>query len=550
MQGQHILIVDDISENIQILARFLKKEKYDISFAMSGQEAIDLIKSTTKKIDLILLDVMMPGMSGYEVCKHLKLTTEYAHIPIIFVTGKADLDDIVMGFNAGSVDYIAKPFKKEEILARVRTHVELKLTRESLEKSYEDLSKISQACQLFVPEKFLNQILDSEKYDRFEPRKFQSEKLTVLFTDVRSYTSRAEKMKLQQIFDFLNSLFGMMEPLIANNHGFVDKFIGDAIMACFDKENSATHAVQASIQIQEALNAYNEEKLKLNLEPVQIGIGIDTGDVMIGTLGASGRLNPTVIGDHVNMAARLESLNKHYNTKLIISQWTKAELPEDRFKIREIDTVIVNGRTDPIIIYEVYDLDPKEVQIKKEESRKSLFEGILSYKEKNFSKAWKNFRDCLQIYPEDIVAQRYIKRCRFFESHPEKAQGHWEGVIDKKEFQVDNQLYIREPRHPIHMSISIIIDDHHFDTKIIDLSVRGAKLKTQKHLPIGSIANISLTSLDKSLPIIENTPIYSRVVWVDEASPGEYKMGISFLTISLDQEHVIRQLIDGERHDI
>jgi len=124
----HILIVDDNRENLRVVSNYLKETGYQIALAMSGEDAFKVLAS--EKIDLILLDIMMPGMDGYEVCEKLKKDEKLKFIPVIFLTAKTDTDDIVRGFQAGGVDYITKPFKKEELFARVNNHVELKLLRD------------------------------------------------------------------------------------------------------------------------------------------------------------------------------------------------------------------------------------------------------------------------------------------------------------------------------------------------------------------------------------------------------------------------------------
>jgi DNA-binding response OmpR family regulator len=127
-----LLIVDDNAENIQMLGSILKKEKYAISVALNGAEALKLLKKT--EVDLVLLDVMMPEMDGYEVCTILKNDERLKKIPVIFLTAKGEQEDIIKGFSVGAVDYIAKPFNQEELLARVSVHVELSRSREEIKK--------------------------------------------------------------------------------------------------------------------------------------------------------------------------------------------------------------------------------------------------------------------------------------------------------------------------------------------------------------------------------------------------------------------------------
>ena len=134
----NLLIVDDLPENIKVLGNSLQQENYRISFATSGQQAIDMVLKN--RIDLILLDIMMPGMDGFEVCRQLKGEARTRHIPIIFITAKTEKEDIVQGFDSGGVDYVTKPFNAAELSARIQTHLELKRSKEVIQNQAEELA--------------------------------------------------------------------------------------------------------------------------------------------------------------------------------------------------------------------------------------------------------------------------------------------------------------------------------------------------------------------------------------------------------------------------
>ncbi|PKM35057.1 MAG: two-component system response regulator, partial [Gammaproteobacteria bacterium HGW-Gammaproteobacteria-10] len=125
LTSNHILIVDDVIDNIRVAMNFLKEDNYDLSFAGSGEEALRLIRDNPAPFDLILLDIMMPGMEGFEVCRILKTNPRYQDVPIIFLTARVDVDSVAKGFSVGGVDYITKPFHADELLARVKTHIDL-----------------------------------------------------------------------------------------------------------------------------------------------------------------------------------------------------------------------------------------------------------------------------------------------------------------------------------------------------------------------------------------------------------------------------------------
>ncbi len=151
----NILIVDDIGKNIQVLASILVKEDYAISYATNGNQALEMVKD--ENYDLILLDIMMPGMDGFEVCKHIKQLPDKDDIPIIFLTARSEKQDIAFGFKSGAVDYITKPFNSAELKARVETHLQLKKAKDriagqndQLKKNNEDLEKLNQELQALL----------------------------------------------------------------------------------------------------------------------------------------------------------------------------------------------------------------------------------------------------------------------------------------------------------------------------------------------------------------------------------------------------------------
>ncbi|MGK5091097.1 7TM-DISM domain-containing protein [Deltaproteobacteria bacterium TL4] len=184
----------------------------------------------------------------------------------------------------------------------------------------EKIIKISETFKKFVPMGFLNRIA-TQGISEIELGKAENDTMSILFCDIRSFTSFSEGLKPQEVLNFLNSYFKRMNRPIHNNKGFIDKFIGDAIMALFDlpehQEDTAGYAVNAAIEMHEELKIYNGHRQSVGYLPVKIGIGIHTGPVVIGTVGSDDRMDSTVIGDNVNLASRLEDLTKYYNSQII-----------------------------------------------------------------------------------------------------------------------------------------------------------------------------------------------------------------------------------------
>lgn len=229
-----------------------------------------------------------------------------------------------------------------------------------------------------------------------------------------------------------------MEPVVQKHEGFVDKFMGDGILALFSGEGeaiqsrlrgktSADKAILAAIEMKKAVQAINAEAKDSHFRGLKIGIGINTGNLMLGTVGSRSRLDTTVIGDTVNVASRLESLTNLYRADILITKNTLSSMTiADDLAIREIDSVVVKGKTDPIIIYEVYEADVPPMRKLKDATLPLITRGIILYKVADFQEALINFEQALKVFPEDIVSILYRKRCQEYIASP--PNGNWIGV--------------------------------------------------------------------------------------------------------------------------
>ncbi|WP_341734650.1 adenylate/guanylate cyclase domain-containing protein [Microcoleus sp. EPA2] len=279
----------------------------------------------------------------------------------------------------------------------------------NLEIALEAELEITEATSRFVPNQFLGflgceSIVDIKLGDAIELE------MSVLFSDIREFTTLSEQMTPEENFKFINSYLSHMEPLIVENRGFIDKYIGDAIMALFSE--GADDAVRAGIAMLHALVEYNQERASAGYIPIKIGVGINTGSLMLGIVGGPSRMDGTVISDAVNLASRIESLTKKYGVSLLITDPTFQSLknPAD-YAIRKIDRVQVKGKSEMVTVYEVFDADLPEIKAGKLATMQVFSEALFLYDMKNFSGAGLLFTECLQHNPGDIVAQIYLGRC-------------------------------------------------------------------------------------------------------------------------------------------
>jgi two-component system sensor histidine kinase ChiS len=217
-----------------------------------------------------------------------------------------------------------------------------------------------------------------------------------------------------------------MGPIVRRNQGFIDKYIGDAIMALFE---SADDAMNAAIEMLKALEDYNVEHMKIHTKPLGIGLGLHKGKVRLGTIGESGRMDGTVISDAVNLASRIEGLTKFYGVQCLISETVYHSLSEsDRQFIRFIDKVKVKGKTVPVNIYEVYSANPLEIQTRKRLTQETFEEATRLFAVKEFARAKELFEKVLKELPEDSASKSYILRADRYVSQglPE----NWDGALD------------------------------------------------------------------------------------------------------------------------
>jgi two-component system sensor histidine kinase ChiS len=420
-----VLIVDDTPENIQVLMGTLK-DQYAIVAAINGEKALKMAVAEPRP-DLILLDIMMPGMDGFEVCSRLKSDPETRDIPVIFLSALDDIANKVKGFMTGAVDYISKPFQPEEVHVRVNTHLTMSRLKRSLAEKNEELRAYSEGLEERVKQRTAELASLNNIYERFVPREFidllqknsileinlgdqVSRKMTVMFADIRGWTTLLEKMTPEEAFSFINAYLRRVNPVIKDCNGFIDQFYGDGVMALFP--GTPDDAVRAAVRMQEAVAEYNRERERDGFGPIGIGVGLHLADLMLGVIGSEDRMQGAVVADAVNLAARIEGLNKTYGSYVSLSDETLSAMKEsDQYRYRFIDKVRVKGREDAVTVYEVFEGDPAGLAELKEQTKPSFESGIQLYYIKKFSEASVHFNQVLEKNPADLAARIYLKRC-------------------------------------------------------------------------------------------------------------------------------------------
>lgn len=278
------------------------------------------------------------------------------------------------------------------------------------QKAEAELIQLNEALSRFVPRQFL-QLLEKDSIIDIQLGDEVEQEMSVLFSDIRNFTTLSETMTPEDNFKFINAYLYQMEPAIIEHQGFIDKYMGDGIMALFS--GSADDALCAGISMLQRLDKYNENRVNSGYLPLKIGIGINTGSLMLGTVGGRYRMDTTVISDHVNLASRLENLTKDYGVSLFMTHYTLARLQNPtEYNLRFIEQVKVKGKSKAVAVFEVFDGDEPDIKQSKLATKTMFEQGVLLYYQRQMQQAAQHFEVVLEMNPRDTVAQLYLRRCQ------------------------------------------------------------------------------------------------------------------------------------------
>jgi len=290
---------------------------------------------------------------------------------------------------------------------------------------YDREQELSKSFARFVPNEFFQSLGKSSVLDVGAGENARKE-MSIFFSDIRAFTTLVEGKTPEESYQFINDYLACMEPSIRKYNGFVDNYIGDAILALFD-DGGADNAVQAAIDSQMELQHYNLHRQERGEPPVSNGIGISTGQLMLGTLGSSDRLACSVIGDSVNTAARVESLTKTYKAAILITDLTYRNLIDPtRYLLRPVDKVRVKGKNSTVTIYEVMNAISESMLDKRLAAMSEYMKGWREYQERRPDDALVSFANALKIDKEDRVTRLYLGRC--FHQLENGIPEDWDGV--------------------------------------------------------------------------------------------------------------------------
>jgi two-component system sensor histidine kinase ChiS len=284
-------------------------------------------------------------------------------------------------------------------------------TFESADALADYVDSVARTLKSFIPIEFLEHL---EKSDIIDLRlgDHAKKEMTIFFSDIRGFTQLSEGLTVEENFAFINSYLARVVPIIKENGGFVDKYVGDAIMALFPGPSGPDEAIRSAIAMQSKIVEYNGHRAKMGYRPISVGVGVHTGDLMLGVVGVIDRMENTVISDAVNLGSRLQQIAKTFNVGLVISDQAFKELEDPGlYKYRFIGKVKVKGKAAPVSVFEIFDGIAPDLFERKMKANMFFEQGMVSYYQKDFAGAMYHFKRVLEIIPEDGAAGFYLDNC-------------------------------------------------------------------------------------------------------------------------------------------
>jgi class 3 adenylate cyclase/CheY-like chemotaxis protein len=362
-----ILVVDDVPTNIALLEAVLVPRGYDVVSASNGNEALEVV--ARERPDIVLLDVHMPGMDGYAVCRHLRADPETQFLPVVMVTATAEAEKI-KAIEAGAEDFIPKPFDKAELLARVTSLLRIKRYHDTIERQAAELQELNRTLEARVAE----QVEELERLTRL--RRFLSPQvadlvlssgdesiigthrtdIAVLFCDLRGFTSFASRVEPDVVMDVLNEFHAVVGRLVRKFEATVGFFAGDGLMVFFNdpvpRPDAGVHAARMALELRDGVAAL-AAGWRHQGHDLGLGIGVDVGQATLGEMGFEGRFDYGAIGNVVNLAARLCAEAK--DGQILISERELQSVAE-RADAEAIGSVELKGYAEPVPVWNVTSL--------------------------------------------------------------------------------------------------------------------------------------------------------------------------------------------------
>ncbi|MCW8410193.1 response regulator [Legionella sp. PATHC035] len=356
-QKCNILYVDDEANNLTAFVATFRRH-FNVYTATSGREGMEIMRH--KNIQIVITDQRMPEMTGVQFLE--SIIPEYPNTIRMILTGFTDIEAIIKAINTGRVfRYITKPWDPVELKINIDTGLKMLNLEEERLSLIEKLNhevlyqkRIMELFQKYVPKNIVDEILNDQGEDSLIRGEYRI--ISVMFADIRQFTSLSDRLGSVKTVEFLNAYFELMTQRIRENHGCINKLIGDGILALFGAPvshiDNQLNAVSAGLMMIDALKEFNDTYRHEIGHDITIGIGINTGEVITGNIGTSEHMEYTAIGDTVNIASRIEELTKDKPNTLLISETTYKPI-SDEILVEELEPQMIRGKDEKIRLYRV-----------------------------------------------------------------------------------------------------------------------------------------------------------------------------------------------------
>lgn len=354
-EGCTVLVVDDLPENLDLMSRLLRKMACSVITADSGETALDLLEQ--ESVDLVLLDLVMPSIDGREVLARIKQSEQHRAIPVIMISGRQDMDQIVDCIQVGADDYLLKPVNSVLLSARIKSGLERKRWHDKEEQYREQLEK----RELFIRQTFGRYISDAivdEILENPEGLKLGGDlrSVTLMMSDIRSFTTLVEHLPPEKVVTLLNRYLGKMTDIILEHGGTIDEFLGDAVLAAFGAPTKtpdhAQRAVTCAIAMQAAMNDINTQNKADGLPEIEMAIALNTGEVVAGNIGSERRSKYGFVGHEVNVTSRIE--DAALPREILVSERTLNCLDLTGFNVGESRSLNPKGIEEMLSVFPIY----------------------------------------------------------------------------------------------------------------------------------------------------------------------------------------------------
>lgn len=353
-----ILAVDDMPENRDLVSRLLSKYKHTVITAESGEEALELLD--TLGVDVVLLDLMMPGIGGAEVLRRMKANEQLRATPVVMISGRQDMDQIIACIQAGADDYLLKPFNPVLLQARIAAGIERKRWHDREAQYRRQLERSEKFIRAtfgrYLSDDIVDEILASPEGLELGG---DLREVTIMMSDIRGFTTLSEHLPPQQVVRLLNRYLGRMTDIILEHQGTIDEFLGDAVLAVFGAprkaDDDADRAVRCAIAMQAAMAEINAANEADGLPRLDMALALNTGSVVAGNIGSERRAKYGFVGHAMNVTSRIEDVSGP--GEILISDSTLKKLPS-HYALGERRTLSVKGIAERVVVHPILGVNP------------------------------------------------------------------------------------------------------------------------------------------------------------------------------------------------